>query len=220
MYKLFIMVKTLNRGEIMKKIVMYSVYSVCLILMICVLVGYNSLNKETSSPEVLVDYDYVYDLFKNPIQQVNSESDLTVIKPYTNEKVSIAQNYYDYRGEEKEQQNSIIYYDGTYMQSTGVSYSSGEAFDVVSVLPGEVTEVVEDELIGNSITIKHEDNTYSVYQSVTDITVSKGDSVNQGDKIAVSSTSNLNKDLNNHLYFELIIDGKSVNPEEYYDAAL
>lgn len=65
MYKLFIMVKTLNRGEIMKKIVMYSVYSVCLILMICVLVGYNSLNKETSSPEVLVDYDYVYDLFKN-----------------------------------------------------------------------------------------------------------------------------------------------------------
>ena len=193
MYKLFIMVKTLNRGEIMKKIVMYSVYSVCLILMICVLVGYNSLNKETSSPEVLIDYDYVYDLFKNPIQQVNSESDLTVIKPYTNEKVSIAQNYYDYRGEEKEQQNSIIYYDGTYMQSTGVSYSSGEAFDVVSVLPGEVTEVVEDELIGNSITIKHEDNTYSVYQSVTDITVSKGDSVNQGDKIAVSSTSNLNK---------------------------
>ncbi len=220
MYKLFIMVKTFNRGEIMKKIVMYSVYSVCLILMICVLVGYNSLNKETSSPEVLVDYDYVYDLFKNPIQQVNSDSDLTVIKPYTNEKVSIAQNYYDYRGEEKEQQNSIIYYDGTYMQSTGVSYSSGEAFDVVSVLPGEVTEVVEDELIGNSITIKHEDNTYSVYQSVTDITVSKGDSVNQGDKIAVSSTSNLNKDLNNHLYFELIIDGKSVNPEEYYDAAL
>lgn len=214
------MVKTLNRGEIMKKIVMYSVYSVCLILMICVLVGYNSLNKETSSPEVLIDYDYVYDLFKNPIQQVNSESDLTVIKPYTNEKVSIAQNYYDYRGEEKEQQNSIIYYDGTYMQSTGVSYSSGEAFDVVAVLPGEVTEVVEDELIGNSITIKHEDNTYSVYQSVTDITVSKGDSVNQGDKIAVSSTSNLNKDLNNHLYFELIIDGKSVNPEEYYDAAL
>ena len=220
MYKLFIIVKTFNRGEIMKKIVMYSVYSVCLILMICVLVGYNSLNKETSSPEVLVDYDYVYDLFKNPIQQVNSDSDLTVIKPYTNEKVEIAQNYYDYRGEEKDQQNSIIYYDGTYMQSTGVSYSAGEACYVVTVLPGEVTEAVEDELVGNSITIKHEDNTYSVYQSVTDITVSKGDSVNQGDKIAVSSTSNLNKDLNNHLYFELIIDGKSVNPEEYYDAAL
>ncbi len=214
------MVKTLNRGEIMKKIVMYSVYSVCLILMICVLVGYNSLNKETSGPEVLIDYDYVYDLFKNPIQQVNSDSELTVIKPYTYEKVTIAQNYYDYRGEEKDQQKSIIYYDGTYMQSTGVSYSAGESFDVVAVLPGEVTEVVEDELVGNSITIKHEDNTYSVYQSVTDITVSKGDSVNQGDKLAVSGTSNLNKDLNNHLYFELIIDGNSVNPEEYYDAAL
>lgn len=214
------MVKTLNRGEIMKKIVMYSVYSVCLILMICVLVGYNSLNKETSSPEVLIDYDYVYDLFKNPIQQVNSDSELTVIKPYTNEKVTIAQSYYDYKGEEKDQQKSIIYYDGTYMQSTGVSYSAGGSFDVVSVLPGEVTEVVEDELVGNSITIKHEDNTYSVYQSVTDIIVSKGDSVNQGDKLAVSGTSNLNKDLNNHLYFELIIDGKSVNPEEYYDAAL
>ena len=72
--------------------------------------------------------------------------------------------------------------------------------------------MLTDELVGNSITIKHDDNTYSIYQSLKDITVKKGDRVNQGD--------NINKDLNNHLYFELMIGGLSVNPEEYYDAAL
>lgn len=204
----------------MKKIVIYSIYSVCLVLMICVLVGYNSINKNTATPEVLVDYDYVYDLFKNPIQQVNKESELTLIKPYTSEEVKIVKSFYDYQADEKTQQNSIIYHDGTYMQSTGVSYGAESSFDVIAVLPGEVTEVVTDELVGNSITIKHEDNTYSVYQSVTDIQVKKGDTINQGDKIAVTGTSNINRDLNNHLYFELVVDGVSVNPEEYYDAAL
>lgn len=204
----------------MKKIVIYSIYSACLVLAIGFLVGYNNLNKNTESPLSLIDYDYVYDLFKTPIQQVSKENELTLIRPYTNEGVTVVKNFYDYKSDEKTQQNSIIYYNGTYMQSTGVSYGSKESFEVLAVLPGEVTEVVTDELVGNSITIKFEDNTYSVYQSVTDIKVKKGDTVNQGDVIAKTGTSNINKDLNNHLYFELVIDGVSVNPEEYYDSAL
>ena len=38
--------------------------------------------------------------------------------------------------------------------------------------------------------------------------------------IAKSSTSNISKDLGNHLYFELIVDGKCVNPEDYYDKSI
>ena len=66
------------------------------------------------------------------------------------------------------------------------------------------------------ITIKHNDGIISVYQSVTNITVKEGDKINAGFVIATSSTSNISKDLNNHLYFELIIDGTCVNPENYY----
>ena len=35
--------------------------------------------------------------------------------------------------------------------------------------------------------------------------------------IAKSGNSNICSDLGNHLYFELVIDGVNVDPEDYYD---
>ncbi len=203
----------------MKKIVMYSIYGVCLVLMIGILVGYDLVNKPIERQDS-IDYNYAYDLFQNTIQQVSKTKEVTLIRPYLNENVKIVKNYYDYKGDESSQKESIIYYEGTYMQNTGISYGLEDSFDVIAVLDGEVTEVTTDELVGNSVTIKHSDNTYSVYQSIKDITVKEGDKVLQGDRIAVTGTSNISKELNNHLYFELIINGNSVNPEEYYDSAL
>lgn len=207
----------------MKKIVLFSIYGLSIVFMLAVVIGYNVVNKnfvESDDATIPIDYEYVHDIVEQPTQQVNSDKELTFIRPYFEKDISIVKNYYDYKADEKSQQNSITYYEGTYMQNTGISYGSKKDFDVVAVLPGEVTEVLEDELIGNSITIKHSDNTYSVYQSIKDISVKKGDMVKQGDKIAISGTSNISKDLDNHLYFELIIDSNCVNPEEYYDKSL
>jgi len=207
MYKIIFLVNTFNRGEIMKKVIIYSIYSFCLVLMIGLVVGYNTMNKSTkeevSTP--VVDYDYVYDLFDNVTEQVNNETEVTLIRPYNEEGIEIKKNYYNYKGDEESQRNSLIYHDGIYMQNTGICYGTDTSFDIITVLDGEVTEVVNDELVGNSITVKHNDNTYSIYQSVTDITVKQGDQVNQGDKLGVSSTSNINKDLNYHLYFEYLL---------------
>lgn len=202
----------------MKKIIIYSISSLSLIIMIVGLVVYKNNSNMVASPTT--DYDYVYDILDNiDIPVVNNE-DVKLIRPYVDNSVKVVKDFYDYKDKEDVQQNSIIYYENTYIQSTGISYGNEKAFDVVAILPGEVTEILTDELVGNSITIKHADDTYSVYQSITDITVSKGDHVEQGDKLAKTSTSNISKELNNHLYFELIIDGISVNPEEYYDKAL
>ena len=44
--------------------------------------------------------------------------------------------------------------------------------------------------------------------------------ISQGDVIGKSSTSNLDKDLGSHLYFELIVNGKTVDPENYFDKSL
>ena len=57
----------------------------------------------------------------------------------------------------------------------------------------------------------------SVYQSLSNITVKKGDIINAGFVIATSATSNISSELDNHLYFELIINGAPVNPENYYN---
>lgn len=226
MYIYFIIVKTFNRGEIMNKVIKYSMYGISLVFMLAVVIGYNVLNspgKESSVSNfnLPVDYEYVTDIIDTRVKEVNKTTDSNIlIKPYTDNSVKILKGYYDYKADNESQIGSINYYDGMYVQSTGISYGSEKEFDIVSVLDGEVTEVKNDELIGNSITIKHSDNTFSIYQSVKDITVKKGDVVKQGDKIAVVGTSNIAKDLNNHLYFELIIDENCVNPEEYYDSEL
>ena len=206
----------------MNKIIKYSMYAVALIFMFIVVVSYNTLNKEDiKTGNIPVDYDYVTDLVNSKVQQVNKINDTNIIiRPYFEQDVDIVKSYYDYKADSKVQEQSISYYDGMYVQSTGVSYASKKDFDVVSVLDGEVTEVKNDELMGNSITIKHSDNTFSVYQSIKDITVKTGDKVKQGDKIAIVGTSNMSKELGKHLYFELIIDENCVNPEEYYDNAL
>ena len=220
MYIFFINVKTLNRGENMKKFIMYSIYGICFVLMLTIVVAYNTTSKEDEY-KAEVDYDYVEDIIESPIESVNIEQeDNKIIKPFNNDDVKIVKNYYDYKKDEKTQLNSITYYNDTYMQNSGICYSSGKPFEVVAVYDGEVTDVNTDELVGNSITIKHNDNSYSVYQSIKDIKVKKGDSIKRGTLLAYTNVSNINKDLNNHLYFELVINGNNVNPEEYYDSEL
>ena len=205
----------------MRKFIIYSVYSICFVLMLSVIVAYNVSNKE-SEGLTNIDYDYVEDIIEPNIESVNNESDdeNKIAKPYKREDIKIVKNYYNYKENEKSQINSINYYNNTYFQNNGICYSNGNPFEVYSVLDGVVTDITKDELVGNSITIKHNENSYSVYQSIKDIQIKKGDKVTKGTLLAYSNVSNFNKDLKNHLYFELVINGKNVNPEEYYDTEL
>ena len=41
---------------------------------------------------------------------------MEIIKPFINNKVSIAKSYYDYKAEADSQKNSIIYYENIYMR--------------------------------------------------------------------------------------------------------
>lgn len=200
------------------KPVIYSLYGVSLFLLV---LGFAVTIKQKPQMVESPFPNHAYDILNHLDLPVIGENEMTMIRPYQEEGVVVAQNYYDYRGEEEDQKNSLIYYEDTYMQSTGVSYSKeGEEFDVLSVLDGEVIEVKEDALLGNSITIKHSSNVKTVYQSISNITVKEGDTVTKGMIIGKSGKSNINADLGVHLYFELIIDNISVNPEEYYDKTL
>lgn len=197
----------------LKKSVVYSLYGISFTLLLGGVILLGIASKQSISPV----YDYVSkSIFDyEEVKVVNAEDKL--IRPYTDNTVKIVKEYYDYKGEETSQENSLIYYENTYIQSSGVSYSNGNSFEVVSVLEGTVREVKEDAMLGNSITIEHADGVVSVYQSVSNITVKEGDIINAGFVIATSSTSNISPDLDNHLYFELIVDGLAVNPENYYD---
>lgn len=201
----------------LKKSVIYGIYSLAFIAMIGLiyLVESNIPKKQFNNNE----YSYVSKtIFDDIIPVVKTEE--KIIRPYTADDVKIIKTYYDYKGEETSQQNSIIYYENTYMQSSGVSYGKEDKFDVISILPGTVDEIKEDELLGKVVKIKHNDNVISLYQCLSETTINEGDTVIGGQVIGQSGTCKLEKDIKNHVYFELLINNETVNPEDYYGKTL
>ena len=151
------------------------------------------------------------------VEETDSENK-TVIKPYTSENVSISKYFYNTNDDESRQQTSLIKYQNIYMPNTGILYSSDETFDIVAILNGKVTNIKEDDILGNIIEIEHDNNIVSIYQSVKDIKVSIGDNVNQGDVIATSGSNKLEGEKENCLHFEVYKEGNLINPEEYLNS--
>lgn len=150
----------------------------------------------------------------NDMPVVNTEPQ--IIKPYVNESVKVVKNYYDYQADNASQEESIFYYGDTYMQNSGIDYASDAEFEVVSILDGVITEIVDDEIMGKTVKIKHSNDLVSVYQSMGTVDFKVNDNVGQGAIIGVSGENNISRDLGNHLHFELYYKGSVVNPDDYY----
>ena len=150
----------------------------------------------------------------NDMPVVNTEPQ--IIRPYVNDNVRVVKNYYDYKADNASQEESILYYGDTYMQNSGIDYASDASFEVVSILDGTVMEVVDDEIMGKTVKIKHSNDLISVYQSMGSVDFKVNDTVGQGAIIGTSGENNISRDLGNHLHFELYYKGNVVNPDDYY----
>lgn len=175
-------------------------------------------NVDNEVTEVILDNSDTELDDKNNIPVVST--DIVISRPYTNASIKIVKNYYDYQAEATNQEESIIYYGNTYMQNSGVDYGMDAEFEVVSILDGTVMEVTEDDIMGNTVKIKHSNDLISVYQSLGSVDVKKDDTVVQGTIIGKSGEANVSPELGNHLHFELYHQGSVVNPENYYDKIL
>lgn len=143
-----------------------------------------------------------------------------IVKPYLDDTVKLVRSFYDYEGDSADQEKAIIFYEDTYMQNSGVDYANENVFDVISILDGTVISVEDNDILGTTVEVRHSNELISVYQSLSDVSVKENDQIIQGQIIAKSGTSNINKDLGNHLHFELYYKGKIVNPEEYYNKSV
>ncbi len=152
----------------------------------------------------------------NPNNSANT-NEVIVIRPYNDAGVRIGKHFYNYKADEETQKNSIVSYENTYIQNSGIDYIKNESFDVISILDGTVISVNNNELLGNTIEIQHDKNLISVYQSLGTVTVKEGDSVTQGQILGKTGTCKINNELGKHLHFELFKEGQVVNPEEYYN---
>lgn len=158
--------------------------------------------------------DYTLDeVVESDLPVINETT--TIINPYQDQSVTIKKGYYDYKGDEDSQISSIVKHDNTYIQNTGIDYVGENSFDVISILNGTVTNVKEDEELGKTVEITHDNGLVSIYQSLSEINVKKDDTVTQGLVIGKSGENKLDKDLGNHLHFEIYDNGQEVNPLNY-----
>ncbi len=184
------------------------------ILLVVLGVGFlvNKLNKNYA------DYSFATKTMKdNSLPVVTTNGQTGIIRPYIDESVAISKAYYDIKGDEETQQNSLIYFEKTYMENTGVLYTSDKEFDIIAVLDGTVKEVRTDELLGNVIEIVHSNDLVTVYYSLKDIEVNKDDKIAKGQTIAKSGSNKLENEKDNCLLFEVYYKGSLMNPEDFYN---
>lgn len=138
-------------------------------------------------------------------------------KPYVSSNVSISKSFYDMTDDTKKQEDSLVYYQNTYLQNSGVLYESTDPFDIKASYDGKVTNVSKDDILGNYIEITHNENLKTVYYSLSEVTVKKDDVVLSGDVIGKSGTNKLNNDSKNSLLFEVYHNGVAIDPEDFYN---
>ena len=122
-----------------------------------------------------------------------------------------------------EQLASAIISNGSYMlESKGMSYSKSDnsVFDVICVYDGKVTNVLDDELYGITVTVKHSEDVYSVYSSLSDVSLKINDSISKGEVIGKASTSVLDEEAKVHVHLEILVKGNYVNPLNVYGKEL
>lgn len=167
------------------------------------------------------DDEYIYvtkTIFDDDIPVVGS--DKSIIRPYKDSEIKVVKYFYDKEAEINKQQESIIFYENTYMQNSGVDYGGKDNFDVVAILDGIVINVNEDNMLGKTIEIRHSNELISVYQSLSEVIIKKGDTVTQGSAIGKSGTCNVTASLKDHLHFEISYNGKLLDPETIYDKTI
>ena len=204
----------------LKPFVLPTLYSLAVVIFIlCMFLVQSILNNSLLEANELkddieyVDGDITDDIDKD-IPVVATK--IIINKPYIDSSVKVVKNYYDYLSSSEEQEKSIVYYENTYMQNSGVDYVSDTVFDVVAVLDGEVILVETDPTLGNIVKLKHDKNLITVYQGIDNIDLKEGSTINQGTIIGTSGTSKIYTNYTTSLHFEVYYNGELMDPENFY----
>jgi stage II sporulation protein Q len=169
----------------------------------------NIENTNYVSYELVTDNEYVPVVYAPP----------TIMKPYLMDTVTISHPFYNYEDESSNQEKSLIFYENTYIQNSGVDYTNKEIFDVFSVLDGTVIDVTENDILGKTIKIRHNNELVSTYECLSEVNVKIDDTVMRGERIGKSGTSNMYPE-NSNLHFELSYSGKNIDPELSYNKTI
>lgn len=130
----------------------------------------------------------------------------------------IRRNYYDMSYDTKVLENALIISETSISESKGISYSKEDnsSFDVLSIIDGVVSDIVDSEIYGNVVYITHDDGIISKYMSLSSVSVNIGDSIKTGDKIGISGESLYDIEALNHVHLEIINNGVYIDPTNIF----
>lgn len=140
-------------------------------------------------------------------------------KPFLKE-VTIARYFYDMEDDIEIRSKAIVEVPGksnTYTKSLGVDYVMSDPFNVLAACSGKVVAKSNDSIYGNMLLIEHASGIQTLYCSLGEMKVNKGEEVSQGDVIATSGESTYTSGLGSSLHFEIVKDNdQRLNPEKVY----
>lgn len=125
--------------------------------------------------------------------------------------------FYQEESSKKTKESTLVKYANTYWPHSGIDFArkDKESFSVVSVLDGKVSRVENNPILGKQIFITHDNGLTTLYQSLHDVVVKKGQTIKKGDTLGTAGRNQFEKESGIHLHFEVLKGQKPVNPEKY-----
>ena len=99
----------------------------------------------------------------------------------------------------------------------GIDLAAEEGTKVMAAADGEVYTVYEDDTLGHTVVIRHNDGYTTCYSSLSDqVSVKPGDKVTMGDTIGYAADSAIvESTLGSHVHFSVTHYDEPMNPEEF-----
>lgn len=177
----------------------------------------NEDNAPVITPPINEEEKPVDEIPDKPITPLKEKFILPVTSDYV-----IVRTFFDKNKSDEELIDAVIIDNLTLIESKGISYAmeDDKEFEVVAIFDGVITDIKSDELSGSTITIKHSDDVYSIYSSVTDVKVEVGKSIQGGSVIATSSASISDIEAGTHVHLQVKVNDKYIDPTLVYGAYL
>jgi len=198
-----------------------AIYLIVATLLLTIVVWYQSVDNQIKDVQDNpgVSDDYIPNHHDEDAEEVLEQQEVIKMPIADDDQAEIVTKFYDYDADQEDQENALIRFNNMFYQSTGIDIASadGETFDVKASLSGTVTEVKEDPILGNVVSMTHENGVETYYASLGDIEVKAGSKVKQGETIGTAGKNLFGKDNGTHVHFEIRKNDKEVNPEMFFN---
>ncbi len=196
----------------LKNFVLPTIY---LLITICIFTGIIFVSRDVSLTDK--DYDYGTEVLQENVESVIVEDTIatsTITSPVKSGEAEIGVHFYKKDADASSQEQSLIYYENTYLPNTGVLYTSDKEFKVIPVFSGKVTEIIEDDFFGKCIVVEHNNNLKTYYYGLDNIEVKVGDEITTENSLGMSKNNEIINTKKSFL-LEVYYNNELIDPETF-----